>query len=69
MLTPVNFERLKKVEELAKKKSATVAQIALAWLLAQKIKVYPIVSSSNINRFKENIGCLKLTLNDDERII
>lgn len=63
---PENFERLKRVEKLAGQKEATVPQIALAWLLNQKMNVYPIVSSNNIGRFRENLGSLNITLTENE---
>lgn len=63
---PENFERLARVEKMAKEKGATVAQISLAWLLNQNMDVYPIVSSNNYDRFKQNLGALDIKLSKDE---
>ena len=63
---PENFERLARAEELAREKKATVAQIALAWVLNQKISVWPIVSSSSPERFKSNMKALDIILSEEE---
>ena len=63
---PENFRRLERVEQLAAEKGASVPQIALAWILNQKMNVYPIVSSTNPKRFKDNIAALEIRLTDEE---
>lgn len=52
--------------EVAKRKNATPAQIALAWLLAQKPWIVPIPGTTKLNRLEENIGAaaIELTAND-----
>jgi len=54
------------LNRFAKEKSATPAQIALAWLLAQKTWIVPIPGTTKLNRLKENIGSvnIELTIND-----
>jgi len=51
---------------IAKRKKATPAQIALAWLLAQKPWIVPIPGTTKLNRLEENIGAaaVELTPND-----
>jgi aryl-alcohol dehydrogenase-like predicted oxidoreductase len=51
---------------IAKRKNATPAQIALAWLLAQKPWIAPIPGTTKLNRLEENIGAVavELTSND-----
>lgn len=51
---------------VADQKKATPAQIALAWLLAQKPWIAPIPGTTKLNRLEENIGAvaLELTAND-----
>src|SRR4029077_2507557 len=51
---------------IAKQKKATPAQIALAWLFAQKPWIVPIPGTTKLNRLEENIGAvgLELTSND-----
>ena len=54
------------VGEIAKRKKATSAQIALAWLLAQKPWIVPIPGTTKLKRLEENIGAasVELTSND-----
>jgi aryl-alcohol dehydrogenase-like predicted oxidoreductase len=47
-------------------KSATPAQIALAWLLAQKPWIVPIPGTTKLHRLQENIGAADLSLDADE---
>jgi aryl-alcohol dehydrogenase-like predicted oxidoreductase len=51
---------------IAKEKGATNAQIALAWLLAQKPWIVPIPGTTKVHRLEENIGAAAITLNDDD---
>ena len=48
--------------EIAKQKGATPAQIALAWLLAQKPWIVPIPGTTKLSRLEENIGAVALEL-------
>src|SRR6266478_4589502 len=52
--------------EIATRKKATSAQIALAWLLGQKPCIAPIPGTTKLKRLKENIGAaeIELTAND-----
>ena len=47
---------------IAQQKNATPAQIALAWLLAQKPWIVPIPGTRKLNRLEENIGSVQLEL-------
>ncbi len=47
---------------IAQRKQATPAQIALAWLLAQKPWIVPIPGTTKLQRLDENIGALKIEL-------
>ncbi len=51
---------------IAKEKQATPAQIALAWLLAQKPWIVPIPGTTKLQRLKENIGGTDVTLSTKE---
>jgi aryl-alcohol dehydrogenase-like predicted oxidoreductase len=51
---------------IAKKKKATPAQIALAWLLAQKPWIVPIPGTTKLNRLDENIGAVSIQLTADD---
>jgi aryl-alcohol dehydrogenase-like predicted oxidoreductase len=48
--------------EIATRKKATPAQVALAWLLAQKPWIVPIPGTTKLHRLEENIGAAKLAL-------
>src|ERR1041385_3108570 len=52
--------------EIARRKKATSAQIALAWLLAQKPWIVPIPGTTKLKRLEENLGAaeIELTQND-----
>jgi aryl-alcohol dehydrogenase-like predicted oxidoreductase len=58
------------IGEIAASKGATSAQIALAWLLAQKPWIVPIPGTTKLHRLEENLGAaeLKLDANDLQRI-
>jgi aryl-alcohol dehydrogenase-like predicted oxidoreductase len=50
----------------AERKKATPAQIALAWLLAQKPWVVPIPGTTKLHRLEENIGAVEIELTRDD---
>jgi len=52
--------------QVAKQKNATPAQIALAWLLAQKPWMVPIPGTTKLNRLEENLGAASVQLTPDE---
>ena len=51
---------------IAKRKDATPAQIALAWLLAQNPWIAPIPGTTKLSRLHENIGSLTIKLTPDD---
>jgi aryl-alcohol dehydrogenase-like predicted oxidoreductase len=58
------------LKTIAREKNATPAQIALAWLLAQKPWIVPIPGTTKLTRLQENIGAasVELTTNDLQEI-
>ena len=50
------------VQRFADRKNATIAQISLAWLLAQKPWIVPIPGTRNIDHLDENLGATKVQL-------
>ena len=52
--------------QIAQRKKATPAQIALAWLLAQKPWIVPIPGTTKLNRLEENIGAAAVELTTDD---
>jgi aryl-alcohol dehydrogenase-like predicted oxidoreductase len=51
---------------IARRKSATPAQIALAWLLAQKPWIVPIPGTTKLHRLEENLAAASVELNRDD---
>jgi len=54
------------LNRIARRKRATPAQIALAWLLAQKPWIVPIPGTTKLNRLEENIGAVGVELTSDD---
>lgn len=54
------------LDEAAAEKNATPAQVALAWLLAQKSWIVPIPGTTKSHRVKENVGATELELTADD---
>jgi aryl-alcohol dehydrogenase-like predicted oxidoreductase len=52
------------LKRVASEKGATPAQIALAWLLAQRPYIAPIPGTTKLHRLEENIGAASLELTD-----
>ena len=59
-----NQALIERIEEFAKKKDATPAQIALAWVLAQKNWIVPIPGTTKIHRLKENVAAANVDLTE-----
>lgn len=55
-----------KIAEFAKRKGVTPAQIALAWVLAQKPWIVPIPGTTKVNRLQENLKADTITLSDKD---
>jgi len=68
--TPENLKANQAVVDLlaqvAKRKNATPAQIALAWLLAQKPWIVPIPGTTKLKRLEENLGAASIELSSEE---
>ena len=54
------------LQQIAARKKATPAQIALAWLLAQKPWIVPIPGTTKLHRLEENIGAVAVELTPDD---
>jgi len=54
------------LKNIATRKNATPAQIALAWLLAQKPWIVPIPGTTKLHRLEENIRAVKVELTDED---
>ena len=54
------------LRRIAEQKNATPAQIALAWLLAQKPWIVPIPGTTKLHRLEENTGAVEIELTPDD---
>ena len=54
------------VSKVAERKHATPAQIALAWVMAQKAWIVPIPGTTKLERLKENLGAVEVELTPDD---
>lgn len=61
-LNPRGLRILDALDEVAKAKNATAAQVALAWLIARPSITAPIVSTSNLEQFKDTMAAMQLQL-------
>ena len=52
------------VKAVAERKGATPAQVALAWLLAQKPWIVPIPGTTKLHQLEENLGAVNVELTD-----
>jgi aryl-alcohol dehydrogenase-like predicted oxidoreductase len=61
-----NMALVERVKAIADRKNATPAQIALAWLLAQRPWIVPIPGTTKLHRLEENIGAANVQLTRDD---
>ncbi len=61
-----NQALVERIGSIAARKQVTSAQIALAWLLAQKPWIVPIPGTTKSERLRENVGAAAVTLTQDE---
>ena len=59
-----NMVLVELVKSVAERKGATPAQVALAWLLAQKPWIVPIPGTTKLHRLKENLGAVNVELTE-----
>ena len=61
-----NQALLNLINQFAERKNATPAQIALAWVLAQKPWIVPIPGTTKLHRLKENVGAANIEFTKEE---
>jgi aryl-alcohol dehydrogenase-like predicted oxidoreductase len=62
----INQAMIDLLGRIANRKKSTPAQIALAWLLAQKAWIVPIPGTTKISRLEENIGAVPIELTPED---
>lgn len=63
-----NMALVEVIKSVAERKGATPAQVALAWLLAQKPFIVPIPGTTKLHRLEENLGAASLELSSEDII-
>ena len=61
-----NMAMVDLVKRIAAEKKATPAQVALAWLLAQKPRIVPIPGTTKLHRLEENLGAVNVQLTAED---
>jgi aryl-alcohol dehydrogenase-like predicted oxidoreductase len=61
-----NLEIVDRIEEAAKDKGCSAAQLALAWILAKSENIIPIVGTKRRRYLEENVAATELKLNRDD---
>ena len=61
-----NFDILRAVEKLAKEKDATMAQIALLWVMHKENITAPIIGANSIEQLEENIDAMDIKMKKDD---
>ena len=61
-----NLALVELLKQIAERKKATPAQVALAWLLAQKPWIVPIPGTTKLHRLEENLGSVAVELTPDD---
>ncbi|NAS13306.1 aldo/keto reductase [Poritiphilus flavus] len=58
--------RLLALSELAKRKSCTMNQLVLAWIMAHTPRIIPIISGSKVSQLEESLGAVNIELSGEE---
>src|SRR4030095_581452 len=61
-----NFEIVKGLQKIAKEKGCTSAQLALAWVMAQRDFIVPIPGTKKVKYLEEDLGAINVELNDED---
>jgi len=61
-----NMVLVELVKAVAERKGATPAQVALAWLLAQRPWIVPIPGTTKLHRLEENLGAVNVELTEND---
>lgn len=67
-MTDRNFALIDKMEEIGRTYNATVAQVAIAWLLANSVITSPIIGANTTAQLTDTMGALSVKLSDEEKI-
>ncbi len=68
-MTDKNFSLIDEMEVIALRHEASIAQIALAWMLADPVITSPIIGATSIEQLNENLGALNIKLSEEEMMV
>jgi aryl-alcohol dehydrogenase-like predicted oxidoreductase len=57
------------MEEIGRAHNATVAQVAIAWMLANPVITSPIIGANTVNQLTDTMGALAAELTDEEMTV
>jgi len=66
-MTEKNFGLLFELEAIASRRKISIAQVALAWILADPIITSPIIGATSVAQLNENLGALNVRLTEEEK--
>ena len=69
VMTEKNLALIEKMDEIAEAHTATVSQVALAWILADPVITSPIIGATSVEQLEENLGALEVKLTKEEQIM
>jgi aryl-alcohol dehydrogenase-like predicted oxidoreductase len=67
-MTEKNFALIDEMEVIALRHKASIAQIALAWMLADPVITSPIIGATSIEQLNDDLGAMNVKLSEDEMI-
>jgi aryl-alcohol dehydrogenase-like predicted oxidoreductase len=67
-MTDRNFALIDEMEAIAKAHNTTVAQLAIAWLLANSVITSPIIGANTVAQLADTMGALRVKLSEEERV-
>ena len=68
-MTEKNFALIDEMEVIALRHQVSIAQIALAWMLADPVITSPIIGATSIGQLNENLGALNVKLSEEEKTL
>ena len=68
-MTDKNFALIDEMEVIGLRHNASIAQVALAWMLADPVITSPIIGATSIEQLNDNLGALNVKLSEDEMMV
>jgi len=68
-MTDKNFGLIDEMDVIALRHKASIAQVALAWMLADPVITSPIIGATSIEQLNDNLGALNVKLSEEEMIL